>query len=193
VVNGEVLAVSRDFDRRQVKTAVGAIERLWSTTHNTHRSEIRLASFPTVASFTSSINLSLHPPPGPSLTSSIIPGHRVRLSNASVMSKHRSLRWDAFGPVQSPPTISGGSELCTDGYPEIYKRVEVHSLVSSAAVQPTQFFSPTSQTSGLVPLLSVLPHDTPYHHVLQSCSHLPRHRGSLRQRHDRSGRPLPCS
>jgi len=42
----------------------------------------------------------------------------------------------------------------------------VISLVSSPGAQLPQFFSPTSKTSGLVPLLSVLPPDTPYHHVL---------------------------
>jgi len=39
--------------------------------------------------------------------------------------------------VHSRPTISGGSELYTDDFPGVYKRVEVHSLVSSAAVQFT--------------------------------------------------------
>ena len=34
-------------------------------------------------------------------------------------------------------TISGGSELDAYGFPKIYKGFEMHSLVSSAAVQPT--------------------------------------------------------
>ena len=40
-------------------------------------------------------------------------------------------------PVHSLPTMSGGSELDTEGFLEIYKGLEVRSLVSSAAVQLT--------------------------------------------------------
>ena len=75
----------------------------------------------------------------------------------SVMSKRHDLRWNTPSPVQSPPTISGRSE--TDGFPEIYKMVEVHSLVSSAAVQ-------------LIPvLLSYLPNFWPGAVVISSSSH----------------------
>jgi len=55
----------------------------------------------------------------------------------SVMNKHRDFRGMLSAPVHSPPTTSGGLELDTDRFPEIYKRAEVHSLVSSAVVQPT--------------------------------------------------------
>ena len=44
--------------------------------------------------------------------------------------------WNTLGP-HSPPAVRGGSELDTDGFPEVYKRVEAHFLVSSAAVQLT--------------------------------------------------------
>ena len=39
--------------------------------------------------------------------------------------------------MHSPPPISGGSKLGPPGFPEIYKRDKVYSLVSSAAVQLT--------------------------------------------------------
>jgi len=62
-----------------------------------------------------------------------------------VTSEHRDLS-ESDGVrsalVHLPPTTSDESELDTDGLPEIYKRVEAHSLVSSAAVQLTPVLLP---------------------------------------------------
>jgi len=74
-------------------------------------------------------------------------------------------RW-AGGPMHPLPTISGGSELDADCFPKIYKMVEVRSLLSSAAVQPTPV------------LLSYLPNFRPgavnicssSRHSISSCS-----------------------
>ena len=84
----------------------------------------------------------------------------------SVMQRDRGLSWNALGPVHSPPNASGGSELDTDCFPLAYKRVEVRSLVSSAAVQLTPV------------LLSYLPNFRPgavvicssSRHSISSCS-----------------------
>ena len=89
--------------------------------------------------------------------------------------------------------LSGGSDLDTESFPEMYKRVEVHSLVSSAAVQLTPVllsYLPNFRPGAVV---IPFPRDTSYHHALQIRSHLPRRRDSLRQRLDRPGRPLPRS
>ena len=61
--------------------------------------------------------------------------------------------------------ISGGLELVTDGFPEIYERVgALPGFLSRYAAYPSSLLP--SQSSGPVPLLSVLPHNTPYHHAL---------------------------
>jgi len=91
-------------------------------------------------------------------------GHRSFPNNAvSVrMSEHRDLGWHALGPggpVHSLPTIIGGSELGTDGFPEIHRRVEVRFLVSSAAAQLTPV------------LLSYLPNFRPGAVVISSSRH----------------------
>ena len=89
--------------------------------------------------------------------------------------------------LSDPRPVSGVGTL----YPgsRIYKRVTVRALVSSAAVQLTPVllsYLPNFRPGAIVICLS---YDTPYHHVPQSDSHLPRHRRSLRQRLERSGRP----
>jgi len=86
---------------------------------------------------------------------------RVRLANGNrVMSKQHNHALGPGGPVHSPPTINSGSELDTDSFPETYKRVEIHSLLSSAAVQLTPI------------LLSHLPNFRPGAVVIRSS---PRH------------------
>ena len=76
----------------------------------------------------------------------------------SVISEQCGLRWNTPGPAHLLSTIRGGSELDTDSFPEIYKRVEVYSLVSSAAVQLTPV------------LLSYLPNFRPGAVVISSSS-----------------------
>jgi len=83
----------------------------------------------------------------------------------------------------APPNHNEKPEFDTDGFLGIYiyqRSGCTPGFLSRSAAHP-QFFSPTSQPSGPAPLLSVLPHDTPYHHVPQSCSPLPTRRGSLCQ------------
>ena len=141
---------------------------IWPTTDGTHRAETRLA-------FISS------PSPGPSRLPSIIL-NAVRISDRSrgthnqrsacltrpaipvpvmSMSKHLELRWNTLDPVDSPPTRGCGSKLGPDGFLEIYKRVEVHSLISSAAVQLTPV------------LLSYLPDSRPGAFLVRSSSRHP--------------------
>jgi len=82
-------------------------------------------------------------------------------------SEQRSLRsLERAWSTHSLPTISGGLEFDTDGFLEIYKTLEVHSLISSTAVQ----FTPV--------LLSYLPSFRPgavvtcssSRHTISSCS-----------------------
>ena len=92
--------------------------------------------------------------------------------------------------------MRGGSEFEISRFPNFYKPVEVCFLAPSAAVQltpvPLSYPPPEKEkkkkTPGLVPLSSVLSHDAPYNHVLQTHSHLPRPRRPLRQRPDHPGR-----
>jgi len=77
--------------------------------------------------------------------------------------------------------------------PQIYKTVELHPFISSAAVQLPPVL--LSNLLNLWPGAAVIrfSHDTTNHHVLQNRSRLPHHRCYLCQRIDHSGRPFPRS
>ena len=94
------------------------------------------------------------------------------------------------GPREPSSRLPRIDDLAPRG--RVHKRIEACTpRFPQPLCSSHQFFFSTSQTSGLVPLLFVLSHDTPYHHVIPHCYHLPPHRSYLRQCLGQSGRPFP--
>lgn len=89
-----------------------------------------------------------------------------------VVSEHHDPRWNTFDPGVFAADAQAAGQNSTSTVSQKKVNVERGSpWFPQPPCRSPQFFSPSSQTPGLAPLLSVFPRD---HRVLQSYSHLPR-------------------